>query len=144
MTDVQRYLDKFSLSGSINVIFPSGYWKVSSEATTPLQCPLTKSSCLGGNDFGYLGNVSSSCFYGYTGPLCSTCGPDRFIDWTERTCENCTFGSVLSRFLLFAPLGLLLPLWICATVGRVPSIQKVLILHKFFYSVADVLMKRCH
>eukprot|EP01041_Mallomonas_annulata_P002061 gene2061-4027_t len=62
----------------------SGYWRLSKNSYSTIQCPYGP-SCLGGNRTG-----SESCDVGYKGPLCMTCGDGYYISDVSGKCSLCT------------------------------------------------------
>ena len=94
------------------IVLDKGYWALSRDSEYVTECPLGKSSCIGGvqnvdaelvND----GRNSSICGDGYTGVLCAVCSDQYFFAPGSSTCEPCSEAGLNVFFIVLLCLLLL-------------------------------------
>ena len=93
--------------GGYNISIDPGYWRSSNTSINIYPC-LNTQFCLGGFD--------STCFDGYTGPLCDVCVKN-FYKFGGTRCDNCLDNNPLG-YILFGLFYLLMIFYVTFTIKK--------------------------
>jgi len=121
-------MEAFEFSTLKSMALTDGHWRTKSTSSDIYPCPQT-GACIGAkrpaDGLLAMDNVTHgfSCRDGHTGPLCTICVEEYFLDASGTTCKKCADANIMEPGILVTALGILFlfVLGICNCMRRKPA-----------------------